>query len=84
MKSRYLSAVVASALVLAPTATLAQSAAPAPAVETVSADEGSNLLGGGGMVLAGVFFAGLLALILLEDEIFGDDGPLNPGTPVTP
>ncbi|PSJ38937.1 hypothetical protein [Allosphingosinicella deserti] len=84
MKSRYLSAIVASALVLAPTATLAQSAAPAPAVETVSADEGSNLLGGGGMVLAGVFFAALLALILLEDEIFGDDGPLNPGTPVTP
>lgn len=79
MTSKFLSALAAGALVIAPTAGLAQTA-PEPAVETVSAGSGNSLFGGGEMTIAAIYFATLIALILLEDEIFNndDDEPVSP------
>ena len=82
MVSKLLSGLAATALMLAPAGALAQSA-PAPAVETVSSD--SALRGSSDMVIAGVFFSVLVLLIVFQDDLFGDDGDLNPApAPVTP
>jgi hypothetical protein len=81
MTSKFLSALVAGALVIAPTATFAQDA-PAPAAETVSTNGGNALFGRSDMVIAGIYFTALIALILLEDEIFNNDD--DDGEPVSP
>lgn len=79
MTSKFLSALAGGALVVAPTASFAQGA-PAPAPE--SASGGNALFGGNEMVIAGIYFTALIALILLEDEIFNNDD--DDGAPVSP
>jgi hypothetical protein len=71
MASKFLTGLVASAMLVAPTTAVMAQAAPAPATETVSAD--SELRSGRGLVFGAVFFTILGLLIIFQDDIFGDD-----------
>jgi len=71
MASKFLTGLVASAMLVAPTTAAFAQAAPAPATETVSSS--SELRGGNGLVFGAVFFVVLGLLIVFQDDIFGDD-----------
>jgi hypothetical protein len=68
MSSKFVSALAAVALTAAPTIAAAQSAAPAPAQESV---EGSELRGGGGVGQVLPLFI-IIAIVLLIREIVKD------------
>ncbi|TFI58680.1 hypothetical protein E2493_08570 [Sphingomonas parva] len=78
MASKFLTGLVASAMLVAPTTGVLAQSAPAPAAETVSSD--SELRSGNGLVFGAVFFTVLGLLIIFQDDIFGDDD-VEPVTP---
>jgi hypothetical protein len=72
MASKFLTGLVASAMLVAPTtAAFAQASSPAPASESVS--DSNELRSGRGLAFGAVFFVVLGLLIVFQDDIFGDD-----------
>jgi hypothetical protein len=71
MASKFLTGLVASAMLVAPTTAAFAQAAPAPATETVSAS--NELRSGNGLAFGAVFFIVLGLLIVFQDDIFGDE-----------
>jgi len=78
MASKFLTGLVASAMLVAPTTGALAQAAPAPAAETVSSE--SELRSGNGLVFGAVFFVILGLLIVFHDDLFGDEDvePVSP------
>lgn len=71
MASKFLTGLVASAMLVAPTTAVFAQAAPAPAIESV--ESSSELRGGNGLMFGAVFFIILGLVIVFHEDIFGDD-----------
>ena len=76
MASKFLTGLVASAMLVAPTTAVVAQTAPAPATESVSSD--SELRKGNGLVFGAVFFVILGLVIIFHDDIFGEEDPVSP------